>query len=85
MNLGVMASGGGNMNHMSGQMSSMTSMNTEQVTDQLTYCLLFTVLMSMRKLIDMINVHFYHYPDTGERRQPDPGSAGRTRHVDTRG
>ncbi|XP_070830489.1 nuclear receptor coactivator 2-like isoform X1 [Chaetodon trifascialis] len=33
MNLGVMASNGGNMNQMSGQMSSMTSMNAEQVSD----------------------------------------------------
>lgn len=34
MNLGVaMASNGGNMNQMSGQRSSMTSMNTEQVND----------------------------------------------------
>ncbi|XP_026168947.1 nuclear receptor coactivator 2-like isoform X2 [Mastacembelus armatus] len=33
MNLGVMASNGGSMNQMSGQMSSMASMNPEQVSD----------------------------------------------------
>lgn len=39
MNLAVMASNGGNMNQMSGQMSSM---NTEQVRDgQFAVCLLF--------------------------------------------
>ncbi|XP_041658314.1 nuclear receptor coactivator 2-like isoform X2 [Cheilinus undulatus] len=35
MNLGVMASNGGSMNQMSAQMSSMASMNTDQVCDSI--------------------------------------------------
>ena len=57
MNMAVMANNAGNMNQMSGQMSSM---NTEQVRDDIV-CWLFTVLM----LISSFNLYslcyFHHY------------------------
>lgn len=81
MNLGVsMSSSGGNMNPMSGQMSSMN----EQVTKA---PLRFSSDNSSSSLFvssGLVILLVYDLAGTGEWQQPHPGAACRNWHVDTR-